>query len=695
MKTAKKTIYPHTNFDNEEGKKKTMSKNKKKKIGVGIYKKVLDSLKKDGDAKAVFYLEEKIGKDLTQKVIKQKEKEAVNDIKNNILPEFYDYTIIKLKNNILVELQKKFGFDFSFANSPKEVSADLSIPCFTPAKELKVSHVNLARGVADFLIKRFASGDGAVSDVLAAHGYVNIILKKERFAFKILKEVLKLGDIYGASKTGEGSLIIIDYSSPNIAKPMSVGHLRSTIIGNALKNIYEFSGFSVLSVNHLGDWGTQFGKLLYALQSWGDEKNFKKNPFQEFLNLYVKFHDEAKKNPELNDKAREIFKQLENGENLELLKKWLEICEITVHEFNKIYERLNVQFDLFLGESFYKNMAEDAIRMAQTAAIAKKEPDGPLVVEFKDSDIPSFLLQKSDGASLYHSRELAAAIFRQTFLFNWLSKLSKKNRLALKQVGDAITEKINKIIYVVGSDQNLHFKQLFKTLELLEIGNQRNFEHIGFGMVSLPEGKMSTREGRGVFLEDLLNEAEKKSEKLVKEKNPELAPEEIKEIKEAVGVGAVIYADLSQYREKNIVFTWDKMMSMKGDSSPYLQYAYARIQSILRKAGEFELASLAKRSEFVKPEINNFVMEKEEYDLILAISLFPEVVDEAREEKRPDKIANYLNNLVKKFNRFYENVPVLTVQGDMLNFRLNLIKSVGQVIKNGLWILGIKVIDRM
>lgn len=686
MKTAKKTIYSNTNFDIEDGKKKVVSKNKKKKIGAGIYKKVLDGLKKSGDARSVFYLEEKIGKELSQKAVKQKEKEALNDIQNNVFPEFYDYALVKLKKNILIELQKKFGFDFSFTSLPKGVFADLSIPCFTPAKELNVSNVNLARGVADFLIKRFAGEEGPISDALSVQGYVNINFKKERFAFKILKEALKLGDLYGASNAGLSSFIIIDYSSPNIAKPMSVGHLRSTIIGNSLKNIYEFSAFSVLSVNHFGDWGTQFGKLLYALMNWGDEKKIKKNSFKEFLNLYVKFHDEAKKNPELNDKAREIFRQLENGEDIELLKKWLEICELSVHEFNKIYERLNARFDLFLGESFYKNMAEDAIRMAQTAAIAKKEPNGPLVVEFKDSNISSFLLQKSDGASLYQSRDLAAAIFRQTFLFNWLSKSSKKTRLALKRVGDAITEKTNKIIYVVGSDQNLHFKQLFKTLELLEIGNQRNFEHIGFGIMSLPEGKMSTREGRGVFLEDLLNEAEKKSEKLVKEKNPELAPEEIKKIKEAVGIGAVIYADLSQYREKNIVFTWDKMMSMKGDSSPYLQYAYARIQSILRKAGEFE---------FVKPEINNFVMEKEEYDLVFAISLFPEIVDEAREEKRPDKIANYLNDLVKKFNRFYENVPILTVQGDMLNFRLTLIKSAGQVIKNGLWLLGIKVIDRM
>jgi len=679
MKRAEKTIYPNANFDIENGKKKAVSKNKKTRVSAGIYKKVLDGLKKGGDAKSVFYLEEKIGKDLTKKIIKQKEKDTVSDIENNTFPDFYDYALVKLKKNILIELQKKFGFDFSFANPPKEVSADLCIPCFTPAKELNVNHVNLTRGVADFLTKRFASDEGAISEVSAVHGYANINFKRERFVFKILKEALKLGDLYGASNVGFRSFIIIDYSSPNIAKPMSVGHLRSTIIGNSLKNIYEFSGFSVLSVNHLGDWGTQFGKLLYALENWGDEKKIKKDSFKEFLNLYVKFHDEAEKNPELNDKAREIFKRLENGEDIELLKKWLTICELSVQEFNKIYKRLNMRFDLFLGESFYKNMAEDAIKLTQTAGVAKKESNGPLVVEFKDSNIPSFLLQKSDGASLYHSRDLAAAIFRQNILFNWLSKQFKK-------IGDTVTEKTNKIIYVVGSDQNLHFKQLFKTLELLTIGNQINFEHIGFGMMSLPEGKMSTRAGRGVFLEELLDEAEKKSEKLVKEKNPELAPEEVKEIKEAVGIGAVIYADLSQYREKNIVFTWDKMMSMKGDSSPYLQYAFARIQSILRKAGEFE---------FVKPEINNFVMEKEEYDLVFAVSLFPETVNEAREEKRPDKIANYLNDLVKKFNRFYENVPVLTVQGDMLNFRLTLIKSAGQVIKNGLWLLGIKVVNKM
>lgn len=635
----------------------------------------MEALKKGYSDEGVFDIQEKLGIEMITKIVKIKEKEAARYLKNNVFPKFEDYALVKIKKNILTELKKKFSYNFLLETPPKGIETDLSIPCFIPAKELKTSHLNLARGVSDFINKRFAGAEDIVLKTSSEGGYANLIFKKEKIALKVLKEIEKMGDLYGASESGMGSLVMIDYSSPNIAKPMSVGHLRSTIIGNSLKNIYEFSGFSVISINHLGDFGTQFGKLLYAIETYGDPRELKKNPFQEFLNLYVKFHEETEKNKELEEKAREIFKNLEKGESVALLLKWLEICDLSMKEFDKIYSRLDVSFDLTLGESFYKKTAEEVVKFAIQKGVARKEINGPTIVEFKDFEFPSLLLQKSDETSLYAGRDLAAAIFRNDFLSKF--KRPGKNNL-MKKYGN---EK-NKIIYVVGNDQNLYFKQLFKILEMLKIGGTENFSHLGFGLVSLPEGKMSTRAGRVVFLEDLLDEAEKKAENLVKEKNPDLNEEEVKKIKQAVGIGAVIYADLSQYREKNIVFTWNKMLSMKGDSSPYLQYAYTRINSILEKAGEFSL---------VKPDLAN----QEEENLGFMLAKFPEAVNDARNFGRPDKIANYLNDLVKVFNRFYENVPVLSSEGDIRNFRLSLVKATGQVIKNGLRLLGIKVIERM
>lgn len=646
-----------------------------KKAKKTIYAGVMEVLKKGYSDESVFDIQEKLGMEITAKIVKTKAKEAAGYMKNSVFPKFEDYALVKIKKNILAELKKKFNYDFLLETPPKGIETDLSIPCFTPAKELKTSHLNLARGVSDFINKRFAGAEDIVLKASSEGGYANLIFKKEKIAIKVLKEIEKMGDLYGASESGVGSLVMIDYSSPNIAKPMSVGHLRSTIIGNSLKNIYEFSGFSVISINHLGDFGTQFGKLLYALETYGDPREFKKNPFQEFLNLYVKFHEEAEKNKELEERAREIFKALEKGESSALLLKWLEICDLSVKEFDKIYSRLDVSFDLTLGESFYKKMAEEAVEFAAQKGIARKETNGPTIVEFKDLEFPSLLLQKSDEASLYAGRDLAAAIFRNDFLSKF--KRPGKNNLTEKH-----GNKENKIIYVVGNDQNLYFKQLFKILELLKIGNTANFSHLGFGLVSLPDGKMSTRAGRVVFLEDLLDEAEKKAENLVKEKNQDLSEEEIKKIKQAVGIGSVLYADLSQYREKNIVFTWNKMLSMKGDSSPYIQYAYTRVRGILEKAGEFLL---------VKPDLTS----EEEETLSFMLAKFPEAVGEARILGRPDKIANYLNDLTKIFNRFYENAPVLSSEGDTKNFRLTLVKATGQVIKNGLWLLGIKVVSKM
>ncbi len=684
-----------------------------------IYKRVLETVLKEEDAN-VFKLIEEAGMKDVKKIMKLKREEMANKTAAN-LPKFEEYALPRIKRNILNELLKKYDYSFSFGDPQIGTEFDLSIPCFVAARELNTDEVNLARGVSDFINKRFNVEGELVLKSAVVHGYVNIALKKDRLIQKTLKEIERLGDLYGGSDVGLGKIVIIDYSGPNIAKPMSVGHLRSTVIGNSLKFIYEFSGFTVISVNHLGDWGTQFGKLLYALKNLalpkaGEEINLvpsirdeinKKNVFQNFLDLYVEFHKEAEKNPELNEKAKEIFKALEVLEDSELLKDWLKICDLSVKEFRKIYKVLGVDFDLTLGESFYKNPAKKIIDKCVKDGIAEIKEEGLVVINFEDGDssygeagspsgeagLPSFILQKSDEASVYMARDLAAAVFRYDLIFCLLSnkkkfaspilQTSEPRELGINsgfEIGDE-----NKVIYVVGNEQTLHFKQLFKTLEKLKIGKAENFSHLSFGLVSLPEGKMSTRAGRTISLAGLLNASFKKAAEMIKEKNQELNFEEIKKIKEAVGGGAVIYADLSQFREKNIVFTWEKMMNLKGDSAPYLQYTHARIQGILRKAGiqEFDKSYLPTD------------MKKEEERLGFSLSEFAEAISEARELGRPDKIANYLNDLVKEFNRFYEQVPVLSSEGDCRKFRLALIKAAAQVIKNGMKLLGIKVLERI
>lgn len=668
---------------------------KAKKQQETIYSKLLEEFENSGLYGGVFDLEEKIGEEMSKSVYRKKARKLKSSslksarfaqdtkegsgetaeikirIKKPALKSFEDrpniqnYYLIKIKKNIFESLQKKFDYSFSFQAPPKGADADLSIPCHKAAKDLKANPVNLSRGVSDFLKKNFGSEQGFILKASSEGGYANISFRKDRMLKNVLKDVCELGDFYGSANLGGGRVVALDYSSPNIAKPMSVGHLRSTIIGNSIKNIYEFLGYKTVSINHLGDWGTQFGKMLYALKAWGAEKDFKTEPFKDFLDLYVKFHKEAEKDPKIEEKAREIFKLLEHGKDKELVKKWLKMCDISVHEFEKIYSRLGVEFDLVLGESFYQKKAHEAIDLCIKKGIAKKGEGGAIAVKFEKDEFPSFILRKSDGASVYAARDIAAAGFR------WHAF------------------KPSKIIYVVGSEQSLYFKQIFRVLEILGIGNRDSFTHLGFGMVSLPEGKMSTREGRVVFLEDLLNEAVKRAEEIVKSKRPDLKSAELKKISETVGVGAVVYADLSQFREKNIVFTWDKMMNLKGDSSPYIQYSFARAKSILEKAGGEE-----KFSKVNFQDINEFT--KEEENLILKLSEFPEIVLQAKDLGRPDKIAAYLNELAQEFGRFYENVSVLNAENENLrNLRLTLVKSAAQVIKNGLGLLGIRVLEKM
>jgi len=488
-------------------------------------------------------------------------------------------------------------------------------------------------------------------------GIISLTFKKD-FYSKTLREINEQKGDFGSSNINADKIAIIDYSSPNVAKPIGVGHMRSTNIGQALKNILEKTGYTVISHNYIGDWGTQFGKLIYAYQNWGNEEKIKENPLTELKNLYVQFHEEAEKNPKLEDNAREIFKKLER-KDLELLKLWKEFRDLSIEGIKKTYQRLNINFDLSFGESYFNETSKEIIKECLDKKIAYKDPETNAIVA-NPENLPTLLLQKQDGSTLYSTRDLA----------NLKLKIKKFNP--------------DEILYVVGSDQELYFHQIFNLAG--ELGfDKKILKHIGFGLVLNDGEKMSTRKGSLIELDDLLDEAIKQSKEVIKEKNPNLNEKEIQEISEILGIGAIIYNDLRQSRERNISFNWDKMLSLEGGSSVYLQYTYVRIQSILRK---FE----------TKIELpKEIILEKPiEFNLTCNLSRFPSVIKMAEMFKSPHLIATYLEELAQLFNNFYNEINIINTENkNLLSSRIALIDSVALVIKNGLAILNIKVPEKM
>ncbi len=491
------------------------------------------------------------------------------------------------------------------------------------------------------------------------NGFINFFLKPE-FLQKQVKEALKQDKNFGKQDIGRKKTVIIDYSSPNIAKPMHVGHLRSTIIGQALYNIYKFLGYKVIGDNHLGDWGTQFGIMIAACKKY--QTNLKNISISTMLDIYVRFNKEMEAQPELREVARQEFKKLEDGDK-ENRKIWKILKEESLKEFEKIYKILGVKFDWVLGESFYEGKMREIIKDALNRKIAIKNPDNSVVIPLEKFKLTDCLIQKSDGATLYETRDLATLKYR-------IKKYNPK--------------KIEKILYVVGNEQTLHFEQLFKSAELLDYSPIEKLQHIKFGLV-LDENhkKLATREGRFISADDLINKAIELAEKIIKKKNPKLSEKERKQAAQIIGVGALKYNDLSQNRQTNIVFNWGKMLSFEGNSGPYLQYSYVRLRSILRKAGNVKNFKL------------EFLKEKEELEIIKELIKFPEIVQEAGEKFQINLLANYLYNLAGLINAFYEKFPVLKAEQGVKEARLVLIKAATIVLKNGLNLLGIEVLERM
>lgn len=557
---------------------------------------------------------------------------------------FGDYIIDRIKK----ELIKITGIkELEITTPPKHIKADLSIAAFgLPTGE-----------VADSINKNKSK---FIKNVQITGSYINLILNQDYIYSETLNEINKLGKNYGESDVNKNKIVLIDYSSPNIAKPMGVGHLRSTIIGQSIVNIYHKAGFSVIKDNHLGDWGTQFGKLIYAYQEWGDKNKIAKNPIKELNNLYVKFNNEAEKNQELDNKARELFKELEKGDK-KLIKLWREFSDLSLKDFNKIYKKLNVKFDICMGESYFAAGAGKETEEILKKGLAKKDPaTGAIIVDSLDK-VPSFLLQKQDGSTLYITRDIVALKFRiKTF-------------------------KPDVILYVVGEEQKLNFRQLFELSKALGVLNGVKAKHISFGLVLAGGEKMSTRKGVFIELNELIDQSVEKSKKILLEKNPSINKKELDEISETIGVGAVIYNDLRQSRNKNISFDWKRMLDFEGGSAVYLQYAYARIKSILKKVVNMP----ARPSKIIFEKDSEFLLAKK-------LMFYPLIIDNAQKFDSPHLIATYLEELARVFNSFYNNVPIIkTKDKNLRQSRLVLIKSVAQVIKNGLTLLNIGVSEKI
>ena len=533
---------------------------------------------------------------------------------------------------------------------PTSDMGDYALPCFKLAKTLRKSPV----AIAETLKENFPI-DGVISEVSAVNGYLNFKVDKTSLTRQVLDRIFSEGDAYGASDEGAGKTICIDYSSINIAKPFHIGHLSTTVLGGALYRIFNFLGYKAVGINHLGDYGTQFGKLISAYKRWGDRDTVEKGGIRALNELYVRFHREAEAHPEYDDEARAYFKKIEQGDS-ECLELFHWFKELTLKDVQKIYDLLDIRFDSYAGESFYSDKMQPVVDELREKGLLV-ESRGAQVVDLEAYGMPPCIILKSDGSSLYATRDMAAAIYRKN------------------------TYNFYKCLYVVAYQQNLHFKQFFKVLELMGKEWAKDLVHIAYGMVSLEEGTMSTRKGNVVFLEDVIRKCIEKAYTIVDEKNPEL--ENKREVAEKVGVGAVIFGALYNNKIKDIVFSYDKVLSFEGETSVYVQYTCARANSVLQKGG------IPEHREVIQPEAS-------EFELVKALAAFPETVKDAAEKYEPSYIARLAVDIAQKFNKFYIDCKILAAEDEKKkNFRLSLTAACLQTLKNAFSLLGIGIPEKM
>lgn len=530
---------------------------------------------------------------------------------------------------------------------------DYAFPCFKLAKKFRKAPNLIAADICGKL-----EGSDSFTKIECVAAYINFFTDKSSYAKTVIESVNNAGAKYGESSEGEGKTIVIDYSSPNIAKPFHVGHLRSTVIGSALYNIFEKLGYKCVGINHLGDWGTQFGKLIEAYKLWGSKEAVEEKGISELTRIYVKFHEEAEKDDSLNDRARAWFVKMQDGDE-EAISLWKWFYDISIKEFERVYEKLGVKFDYYTGESFY-NDKMDAVVEELKAKNLLVESNGAMIVDLEDAKMPPCLILRTDGGTLYATRDITAALYRKK------------------------TYDFDKCIYVTAIDQNLHFAQWFKVIEKMGYDWSKDLVHVPFGLVSLEDGKLSTRKGKVVLMEDLLNEAVKKTTGIIDEKNPDLPNKE--EVAKQVGIGAVIFDDLYNGRIKDIVFSWDRMLNFDGETGPYVQYTHARACSVLKKAG------YDKKAENIDYSV---LTDDAAADVCKTIALFNDKIKEAANRYEPSVIARYLVDVAQSFNKFYHDNIILADDENVKNARLALVDAVRTVIKSGLAILGIDAPEQM
>ena len=535
----------------------------------------------------------------------------------------------------------------SIALPPNPDMGDYALPCFKFAKVMRKSPVLIAQALAAGY-----PADDVIERAEAVNGYVNFTINKAALAREVIGEVLSAGEKYGSSDIGAGKTVCIDYSSVNIAKPFHIGHLSTTAIGGALYKIFNFLGYKAVGINHLGDYGTQFGKLICAYKHWGDRQQVEEGGIHAINDLYVRFNSEATE--EMEHEAREYFRLIESGDKeANELFDWFK--ELTLKYVRGIYDKLNVTFDSYAGERFYTDKMQPVIDELREKGLLK-ESEGAQVVDLEKYGMPPCLILRSDGASLYATRDLAAAIYRKN------------------------TYDFYKCLYVVAYQQNLHFKQVFKVLELMGKEWAKDLVHVAYGMVSLEDGAMSTRKGKVVWLEDVISRCVEKAYAIISEKNPEL--ENKRDVAEKVGVGAVIFGALYNSKIKDIVFSYDKVLSFEGETSVYVQYTCARANSVMEKGG-------------VPAEYKVGELLPQEAEVVKAIASFPQAVKDAAEKYEPCMVARFAVDLAQKFNKFYFDCKILSAEGDKKNFRLALTAAAHTALKNALTLLGIGVPDKM
>lgn len=556
-------------------------------------------------------------------------------------------------SEILNSLELGISLDdiyLSIETPPNKEMGDFAFPCFRLAKTLRKAPAQISLDLADKINSEL------FSEVKPVGPYINFFVNQAKFNETVLKEVFDKKDMYGSSNVGNGKNIVIDYSSTNIAKPFHIGHIRSTVIGDSIKRIYRFLGYHVEAINYLGDYGTQFGVLLSAYRKWGNKETINSNPIKELLKLYVKYTEEAEANPDLMDEARAWFKKLEDGDEF-AVETWTWFKEISLKEFNRVYDLLEISFDSYNGEFYHAQFVDDVIKEMKEKNLLI-ESEGATVIEMGE-DTPPAIVLKRDGSSTYITRDVATALHRKK-IYNF-----------------------DKNIYVVATQQNLHFKTLKDVLSKMGYEWSEDCEHVQFGMVSLKDGTLSTRKGKVVFLEDVLNKAIDKTKEIIEERNPNLENKEV--VAREIGIGAVKFQELFNTRIKDYVFDWDQVLNFEGETGPYVQYAHARANQILEKLG----IKLSDNVDF------SLLTEPQEIALIKSIYDVPNVILSARDKLEPSVITRHVTEIAQNFNSFYNSIHILNSEDELKKSRAILVYATKVCISNLLDLLGIHAPNKM